>query len=73
VPREFVVLWQELAHDSDEVEEELHERFKASRVNPRREFFEIEPQEAIRALMEAASSYRFTLNADSPRILYSMN
>lgn len=68
VPKEFVVLWQELVHDSDEVEEQLHERFKASRVNPRREFFEIEPQEAIRALMEVARSYGFTLSTQSPRV-----
>jgi len=68
VPRAFVVLWQELVHDSDEVEEKLHERFKASRVNPRREFFEIEPQEAIRELMEVARPYRFTLSAQSPRV-----
>ncbi len=62
------MLWQELVHDSDKVEEELHERFKASRLNPRREFFEIEPQEAIRALMEEARSHRFTLSAESPRV-----
>jgi len=68
VPKEFVVLWQELVHDSDEVEEELHERFQAARVNPRREFFEIEPQEVIRALMEVARSHRFTLSGDSPRV-----
>ena len=68
VPKEFVVLWQELVHDSDEVEEQLHERFKASRVNARREFFEVEPQEAIRALMEVARSYGFTLSAQSPRV-----
>jgi len=68
VPREFVVLWQEFVHDSDEVEGELHDRFKALRINPRREFFEIEPQEAIRALIEVASSYRFALSAASPRV-----
>ena len=62
------MLWQELVHDSDEVEEELHERFQAARVNPRREFFEIEPPEVIRALMEVARSHRFTLSADSPRV-----
>jgi hypothetical protein len=62
------VLWQELVHDSDEVEEELHERFQAARVNLRREFFEIEPQEAIRTLMEVARSHRFTLSADSPTV-----
>ena len=42
VPKEFIVLWQENVHDSDSVERELHRRFKDSRVNPQREFFEIE-------------------------------
>lgn len=68
VPKEFVVLWQELVHDSDEVEKAIHERFKASRINVRREFFEVEPQEAIQTLLEVARSYRFDLSAKSPRI-----
>src|SRR6266550_1029884 len=68
VPNEFVVLWQELVHDSDEVEKEIHKRFKVSRVNPRSEFFKVEPQEAIRTLMEVASSYSFVLSAKSPRV-----
>ncbi len=68
VPREFVVLWQELVHDSDDVEKEIHERFKASRVNPKREFFKVDAQEAIRTLMEVARPYRFDLSAKSPRV-----
>jgi len=68
VPTEFVVLWQELVHDSEEVEKEIHERFEASRVNLKREFFEVEPQEAIRTLIEVARSYRFDLSAESPRV-----
>lgn len=62
------MLWQELVHDSDEVEKEIHERLKASRLNSRREFFEVEPQEAIQTLMEVARSYRFDLSAKSPRV-----
>jgi len=68
VPKEFAVLWQELVHDSDEVEKKIHERFKASRPNSRREFFEVEPQEAIQMLMEVARSYHFDLSAKSPRV-----
>jgi len=68
VPKEFVVLWQELVHDSDEVEKAIHERLKASRINSRREFFEVEPQEAIQTLMEVARSYHFDVSAKSPRI-----
>lgn len=68
VPKEFVVLWQELVHDSDEVEKEIHARFKSSRLNPRREFFKVEPQEAIRTLMEVARHYHFDLSAKSARI-----
>jgi T5orf172 domain-containing protein len=68
VPTEFVVLWQELVHDSEEVEKEIHERFEASRVNLKREFFEVEPQEAIRTLIEVARAYRFDLSAESSRV-----
>ena len=68
VPKEFIVLWQEFVHDSDKVEQEIHERFKDLRVNPRREFFEVEPQQAIRTLMEVARPYFFDLSEKSRRI-----
>lgn len=68
VPKEFIVLWQEFVHDSDKVEQEVHERFTDLRVNPRREFFEIEPQQAIRTLMEVAAPYFFDLSVKSRRI-----
>jgi hypothetical protein len=68
VPKKFVVLWQEVVHDSDKVEQEVHERFKDLRVNPRREFFEVEPQQAIRTLMEVARPYFFDLSEKSRRI-----
>ena len=68
VPREFIVLWQEFVHDSDKVEQEIHERFKDLRVNPKREFFAVEPQQAIRTLMEVARRYFFDLSEKSRRI-----
>ncbi len=68
VPKEFIVLWQEYVHHSDKVEQEIHERFKDLRVNPRREFFEVEPQQAIRTLMDVARPYFFDLSEKSPRI-----
>jgi hypothetical protein len=68
VPKEFIVLWQEVVHHSDKVEQEVHERFKDLRVNPRREFFKVEPQQAIRTLMEVARRYFFDLSETSRRI-----
>ena len=69
MPTAFLVLWQEFVHDSDEVEKAMHTRFKALRFNSRREFFKVEPQEAIRTLMEVARPYHFSLGAKSPRVL----
>jgi hypothetical protein len=68
VPKEFIVLWQEVVHHSDKVEEKVHDRFKHLRVNPKREFFKVEPQQAIRALMEVARPYFFDLSEKSRRI-----
>jgi T5orf172 domain-containing protein len=68
VPKEFIVLWQEVVHHSDKVEREVHKRFKDLRVNPRREFFKVEPQQAIRTLMEVAGPYFFDLSEKSRRI-----
>lgn len=68
VPKAFIVLWQEFVHDSNIVEREMHKRFGHARVNRRREFFEVEPQQAIRALIEVARPYFFDVSEKSPRI-----
>lgn len=68
VPREFIVLWEEIVHDCDKAEKEMHDRFKESRINSKREFFAVEPQQAIRALMEVARRCLFDLNPKSPRV-----
>ena len=68
VPKSFIVLWSEFVQDSDEVEETLHTMFADSRVNPRREFFKVEPRDAISALMEVALPHRFRLDEKSARL-----
>jgi hypothetical protein len=68
VPKKLVVLWSEFVHDSDEVEKKLHSLFAAHRSDPRREFFEVEPRDAISALMKVAAPYRFTLDENSSRL-----
>ena len=68
VPKKFVVLWSEFVHDSNEVEKQLHALFATRRSDSRREFFEIEPRDAINALMQVAAPYRFTLDEKSVRI-----
>jgi hypothetical protein len=68
VPKEFIVLWHEFVYDSDEVEKKLHSQFSENRVDRRREFFKVEPRDAIRELMEVARSVRFGLEDKTPRI-----
>jgi hypothetical protein len=68
VPKKFVVLWSEFVHDSDGVEKKLHSLFARHRSDPGREFFAVEPRDAISALMQVAAQYKFTLDEKSPRL-----
>jgi Meiotically up-regulated gene 113 len=68
VPTDFIVLWHEFVHDSAAVEKNLHTLFSNSRVDRRREFFKVEPRDAIRALIEAARPFRFELDDRTPRV-----
>jgi hypothetical protein len=67
VPSEFVVVYDELVTECVEVERRLHERFRAWRVNRRREFFRIPIKEAIKALQYEARDYT-PRNSDSSRV-----
>lgn len=58
VPTEFIVVWDELVSDCQEVERRLHERFSKYRVNRAREFFRIPVREAVRALQQEAQPFR---------------
>jgi hypothetical protein len=68
VPKQFIVLWHEFVDDSEAVEKHLHQQFKSARTNKRREFFEIEPQVAIRALIDAAQGHAFAIPRDTVAI-----
>jgi T5orf172 domain-containing protein len=68
VPKQFIVLWHEYVHDSDAVEKKVHTLFSNSRVDRRREFFRVEPRDAIRALIQIAGPYRFELDDKTPRV-----
>ena len=50
VPVPFHCVLAVQVEDPSEVERALHEVFRPDRTNPRREFFEIEPEQAIAAL-----------------------
>ena len=53
-PTPFIVAYDELVSDCIEVESRLHKRFEANRESQSREFFRVEPKEAILALQMAA-------------------
>lgn len=65
IPHEFVVVYSERVSDCEQVERLLHERLAAMRVNPNREFFQITPQLAVRAVLEVAEPYRIDEAADA--------
>jgi len=44
VPTPFVLEWSEKYADSIHAEKQLHDAFRGDRVNPKREFFSVEPE-----------------------------
>lgn len=58
VPTPFIVVYDELVSNCEEVEARLHARFAGYRVSAAREFFRIPVREAIRALQEEARAFR---------------
>ncbi len=58
VPLPYVVAYAEELPYFDEAEQEIHQRLRAVRVNPRREFFRIPLKDAIRLVAETAIRYR---------------
>ena len=57
VPFELVVSYYEEVSDWEQVEKLLHEFFEAQRPNPNREFFGVEPRDAITRLQTFAAMY----------------
>ncbi len=58
VPSPFIVVYDELVSDVDEVEARMHRRFEGFRVQRNREFFRVPMRDAIKALQEEASRHR---------------
>jgi hypothetical protein len=58
IPTAFLVVHEEYVRDCKVVEQRLHTRFGAVRVNPRREFFRVPLKEAVKALQEVAVEFR---------------
>ncbi len=64
VPHDFIVLYDEMVGDNEEVERLMHERFADDRITRNKEFFYTKPKDAIRALREFAT--RFPANPSDP-------
>lgn len=64
--RPLLALWDEYVANPKSVESKLHDRFTAFRVHPGREFFAVNPQEAIRALIDEAAPNSLTRPKNSP-------
>jgi hypothetical protein len=65
VPEDFVVLYDELVGNAKQVEKLLHDRFAAYRVRKNKEFFQLPPPEAVRALQQLALRFPVPLNTPS--------
>lgn len=70
VPDDFIVLYDEIVADAEQVESLLHSRFSAYRRKKNKEFFEIPPKEAIKALQEIAQ--RFPIPSTTPTLTVDM-
>lgn len=70
VPDDYIVLYEEIVADPKQVEDLLHSRFSAYRTKKNKEFFQIPPKEAIKALQEIA--LRFPVNSTIPPLSADM-
>jgi hypothetical protein len=57
VPEDFIVIYDEIVADAKQVEDLLHARFSEYRTKKNKEFFQVPPKEAIRALQEMAMRF----------------
>ena len=57
VPDDFIVLYDELVADAEQVERLLHMRFSAYQTKKNKEFFQIPPKEVIKALQEMTLTF----------------
>jgi hypothetical protein len=66
VPLPFVCVYAARVSNAQKVEKALHTAFGPSRINPRREFFEIEPMQAI-AIIKLLEEEDMTPKVDSEK------
>src|SRR4029077_11845100 len=66
VPHDFLVIYDEMVSDAEEVERLMHDKFADSRAYRNKEFFFATPKDAIKALQELAA--RFPVNAEAPAL-----
>jgi len=64
-PGKFIVIYDELVDNCIEIEELMHSYFSNARYSDGREFFEIEPKEAIRILQKYSENRIVYLNNES--------
>ena len=67
LPTPFIVIYDELVSDCEEVERQLHQRFTGYRVSTSREFFRVPIKEAIKALQEEAKRFQIALSLSPER------
>ncbi|MEO8382544.1 MAG: GIY-YIG nuclease family protein [Acidobacteriota bacterium] len=68
VPERYVVIYDHLVGDCQAVELALHLRFAASRASQSKEFFRVQPKDAILALQSLAASYPVPQEAPHVRV-----
>lgn len=56
IPAPFNVEFDVLVEDCKEMEKQVHDTLSKHRVNPKREFFKVEPIEAIRIILDLVSA-----------------
>lgn len=58
VPADYILIYDEIVNDCDRIERELHERFAGYREVRNKEFFNVRPTDAIKALQSLAETDR---------------
>ncbi len=69
VPEDYIVIYDELVSERKMVEDIMHTMFASYRSKRNKEFFDIAPKEAIRALQELACKFPIT----SPQSQFAVN
>lgn len=68
VPLEFKVLYEEMVSDCARAEKLVHERLAKFRINSKREFFDVPPQEAYQTVLNACLSVNSKFTQERSRL-----